>query len=125
MPQARAAARQALAIDPALPEAHAILGAVAAKYDYDWKESEREFGLAMLHQTVSPMVRNLHSCTYLVGIGRAEEATRHMERALKDDPVSTYGGFRLAMCQFIAGQYEEAVTRFLQTLELDGNFMPA
>jgi eukaryotic-like serine/threonine-protein kinase len=125
MPQARAAARQALALDPALPEAHAILGAVAAEYDYDWKESEREFGQAMLHRTVSPMVRYLHSCTYLVGIGRAGEAAWQMERLLKDDPVSAYGCFRLAMCRFIAGQYEGAVTQFLQTLELDGNFMPA
>jgi serine/threonine protein kinase/Tfp pilus assembly protein PilF len=125
MPEARAAARKALEIDPGLSEAHAILGAVAAEFDYDWKEATREFGLAMLHEPVSPMVHNLHSCSYLVGIGRAAEAVRHMESVLKHDPVNAYSCFRLAMCRFIAGQYEEAVSGFLQTLELDGNFLVA
>jgi Tfp pilus assembly protein PilF len=125
MPEVRAAARKALSIDPELPEAHAILGAVAAEYDYDWKEARRQFGLAMLHEPVSPMVHNLHSCSYLAGIGRAGEAVRQMESVLKDDPVNAYSRFRLAMCQFIAGQDEEAVSGFLQTLELDGNFIVA
>jgi tetratricopeptide (TPR) repeat protein len=48
-----------------------------------------------------------------------------MERALKDDPVNTYCCFALAMCRCIAGQYDEAVAGFLQTLELDGNFAGA
>jgi tetratricopeptide (TPR) repeat protein len=48
-----------------------------------------------------------------------------MEGVLKNDPVNAYSCFRLAMCRFIAGQYEEAISGFLQTLELDGNFMVA
>ncbi len=125
MPKAREAARKALKIDPSLPEAHAILGAVAAEYDYDWKEAEREFSLAMTHDTVAPMVRSLYSRCYLVGAGRYGEAVQQMERALKDDPVSTYSWFGLALCRFIAGEDEEAVAGFLQALELDENFSAA
>jgi eukaryotic-like serine/threonine-protein kinase len=124
MPKARAAALKALEIDLSLPEAHAILGAVAAEYDYDWKAAGREFGLAVLHETASPMVRFLYSF-YLVGTGRSGEAIQQMERALKDDPVSAYSCFALSMCRFIAGQYEEAIAGFLQAQELDGNFAPA
>jgi tetratricopeptide (TPR) repeat protein len=124
IPIARTAARTALEIDPSLPEAHAILGVVAAEYDYDWKEAGREFGLAMLHDTVSPMVRSLYSY-YLMGAGRSGEAVQQMERALRDDPVNTYSCFQLAMCRCIAGQYEGAVAGFLQAQELDGNFAAA
>ncbi len=123
-PTARAAARRALEIDPSLSEAHAILGLVAAEYDYDWKEAGREFGLAMLHDTASPMVRMYYSY-YLAGAGRAGEAVQQMELALRDDPVNTHNCFTLAMCRAIAGQYEEAVAGFLQTLELDDNYAGA
>lgn len=123
-PKARQAAHTALEIDPSLPEAHAILGLLAAEYDYDWKEAAREFGLALLHDTVSPMVRMCYSY-YLAGVGRAEEGIQQMERTLKDDPVNTYNRFALSMCQAIAGQYEQAVAGLLQTEELDGNFAGA
>ena len=122
MPKVRAAARKALEIDPSLPEAHAILGTVEAEYDYDWKEAAREFGIAMTHDTVSPMARSRYS-QYLVGTGRSGEAVRQMERVLKEDPVNAQSCFLLALCRFIAGQYEEAVAGFLQTLELDENFI--
>ena len=46
MPSARATAQRALELDPSLPEAHAVLGVLAAAYDYDWKEAERRFTLA-------------------------------------------------------------------------------
>jgi serine/threonine-protein kinase len=124
MPRIRAAARRALEIDPSLPEPHAILGLVAAEYDYDWKEAGREMGLATLHDTLSPMVR-FHYSYYLIGVGRAGEAVLQMERALRDDPVNTFCCFTLSMCRCIAGQYEEAVAGFLQTQELDGNFAGA
>jgi eukaryotic-like serine/threonine-protein kinase len=123
-PKIRTAARRALEIDPSLPEAHAILGLVAAEYDYDWKEAGREFGLATLHEPLSPTVRTLYSY-YLAGAGRAGGAVLQMERALKDDPVNTYCCFALSMCRCLAGQYEEAVAGFLQTQELDGNFAGA
>src|SRR6516162_4029960 len=48
----RPEARQALDLDPSLPEAHAVLGTVAAYYDYDWTEAERQFGQAMAHDPV-------------------------------------------------------------------------
>ena len=42
-PRARAAALQALAIDPALAEARATLAYVSMYHDWDWDAAEREF----------------------------------------------------------------------------------
>ena len=43
LPLMRQEVRKALAIDPSLPEGHAMLGTVAAMFDYDWPEAERRF----------------------------------------------------------------------------------
>ena len=40
---ARAAAQQALAIDPGLGEARGLLAVVHALYDWDWELADREF----------------------------------------------------------------------------------
>jgi len=63
MPQMRANAERALELDPSLPDGHALLGIVAALYEYDWTESAREFGIAMGREPVPPWVRNV----YLIG----------------------------------------------------------
>ena len=52
LPLMRQEVRKALAIDPLLPEGHAMLGTVAAMFDYDWPEAERQFQLAMAHGAV-------------------------------------------------------------------------
>ncbi|UCF38767.1 MAG: protein kinase, partial [Acidobacteriota bacterium] len=43
VPAARAAIRRALEVDPSIPEAHAMLGYLAALFDLDWKAAERHF----------------------------------------------------------------------------------
>ena len=65
MPIVREEARKALETDPSLPEAQAMLGIVAAVFDYDWKEAERRFGLAMARDPVSPQVRYWYGGFYL------------------------------------------------------------
>ena len=49
----RSQAQKALDLDPSLPEGHAMLGAVAGSLEYDWKEAERHFRLAIAHDPVS------------------------------------------------------------------------
>jgi hypothetical protein len=59
----REEARRALEIDPGLPEGHAMLGAAAAMFDFDWPEAERQFQKK----------------------GEVERATRLVERLKFDD----------------------------------------
>ena len=96
MPLIREAAQKALRIDPSLPEAHALLGAVAAVYDYDWMEAERLFRLARRGDSVPPIVR-FTSIFYLLAVGRSHDAVVD-ERALEEDPLNLVGRFQYAFC---------------------------
>jgi serine/threonine-protein kinase len=124
MPQVRQAARRALAIDPSQSEAHVLLSAVAALYDYDWKEAERLFLLARTAEAISPTVR-IVSMFYLLPVGRIEDAIQEHERALKEDPLNLVGRYQLGACLQIAGKDEQATAEFRQALDLDENFLLA
>ena len=124
MPLVRQAAKRALDIDPALPEAHGMLGVVAGFYDLDWKEAERRFRLAMARDPVPAHVRELYGFFYLTASGRPREAVEELERALKQDPLALLVRFRLAFCLLVAGRDLEAEAEFRQALELDENFFP-
>jgi hypothetical protein len=60
MPLVRNQARKALEIDPSLPDRHAMLGLVAAIYDYDWEEAGHRFEQAMARDPVPSRVRRLY-----------------------------------------------------------------
>jgi tetratricopeptide (TPR) repeat protein len=122
MPLARAFARRALAIDPLLPEAHTVLGMVIGEYEYDWKEAERRFQLAMARDPVVPVVRRSYGLCFLYFIGRAWDAANEIEQALEDDPLNLRWRFDLGFCLVGAGKEVEAVTELRRILELDENY---
>jgi TolB-like protein/predicted Ser/Thr protein kinase/Tfp pilus assembly protein PilF len=121
IPRARAGALAALSIDPALAEAHALLGLVAAFYDYDWIEAERQFRLAAAREPVLPYVRWLHG-QYLQQIGRLREGAEELERALQDDPLHLLCRSHFAGCLYAMGRLAEASSQVRQVLEIDENF---
>jgi TolB-like protein/predicted Ser/Thr protein kinase len=108
MPLARAASQRALELDPSLQEAHAVLGAVAGVYEYDWKESKRRFDLALAREPVAPAVRFLHGLFYLLPTGLPEAAVAEHERGLQEDPLSFGGHFQLAQCLLNCNRFADA-----------------
>ena len=116
-PLARAALQKALAIDPSLPDALAVLGWIAAVYDYDWKEAERLFRLAMASNPVSPKVY-WSSGHYLLSIGQSKEAIGEIERALESDPLNVAYRRSLAFCLLGAGREVDAAKEARRILEL-------
>lgn len=74
MPLVRTNAQRALALEPSLSDAHAMLGMVAALYDYDWPEAGRRFEVALSREPVHPGVRSAYGLFYLMYSGRAMEA---------------------------------------------------
>jgi len=119
MPRVREEARKALEIDPSLPEAHAMLGIVAALYDYDWKEAERRFHLAMARDPVPPRVRPWYGFMYLLPIGRAEEAVQQQELGIKDDPLNAIALASLSQSYLNVGRLTDAQAEAHRILELD------
>jgi TolB-like protein len=124
MPLVRKAARTALSIDPSLPEAHALLGAVAGIYDYDWAEAHRLFRLATRGDSVAPIIR-FTSLLSLVPVGRSQEAVAEFERALQEDPLNLVGRFQLGFCLLVAGMPAQAEMEFRRLLDIDATFWPA
>jgi len=121
MPRVREEARKALEIDPSLPEAQAMLGIVAGVYDYDWKEAERRFRLALAHDPVPPRVRQLYGWFYLLPMGRLEEAVEQAEQELREDPLSIGARNGLAFSLLSVGRLSEAQAEEHKILEFEEN----
>jgi Tfp pilus assembly protein PilF len=73
-PQAKAAAKRALEIDPTLAEAHTALANSLAVYDWDWTEAEREFKRALELDPNSAATHFRYGQVYLLALGRSDEA---------------------------------------------------
>jgi TolB-like protein/predicted Ser/Thr protein kinase len=125
MPLVREAARRALEIDPGLPEANAELGVVAGVYDYDWKEAERRFRLAMTRDPVPAQVLAWHVYFYLLPTGQRNEAVEEQRRAMQQDPLNVLFRCCLAVSLGAAGKPAEAETELRQVLEIDPSSLMA
>ena len=125
MPQAMSAARNALQIDSSLPEAHVVLGGVAALYNYDWKEAERHFAMVMVRETVPPLVRAWYAYNFLLGAGCAERAVQEFRHVVQEDPVNTLYRTWLGVSLFLAERVQEAIAELRRVLELEPGYLMA
>jgi TolB-like protein/DNA-binding winged helix-turn-helix (wHTH) protein/Tfp pilus assembly protein PilF len=115
---ARAAARRALDLDPAIAEAHAVLGRVRLHFDWDVEAADREMRRGLMLDPANPFVLHCYS-TVLAQEGRFEEALQLAERALAQDPASVLANRDRAIILFQARRYGECVDQCQRTLELD------
>jgi TolB-like protein/Flp pilus assembly protein TadD len=125
LPLARDEARKALDLDPELPEAHSMLGIVAAGYEHNWKEAERRFGLALARDPTPALVLYWHVIFYLLPMGQRIEAVEELRRALQQDPLNAQFRNVLAVSLVVAGRFAEADAEYRHALEIDQNFFPA
>jgi serine/threonine-protein kinase len=123
MPRLRAQARKALDLDPSLPDAHAMLGVVAALYDYDWAEAERQFQAVIAQGQMTPFVRFSFALWYLWPLGRIAEAINELRRALQEDPLHVPSRVYLANCLAMTGDYAGAEAQAHQALDLEDHAM--
>ncbi len=116
--RARAAARQALALDSSLAEAHAALALVVQNHDWDWRMAEREFRQAI---ALNPSYATAHHwyAEHLMWRGRFEEALRESERALQLDPLSLIIAADNGAILYYARQYDRAIQRFRSVRAVD------
>ena len=122
VPKVRQGAQHALAIDPSLAEAHAMLGVIAGLYDYNWQEAEEHFQVATRMQPVPAFVRSNYALFYLLAVGRSEDAVQEMDRSLLADPLFLPGRSYRSICLATAGRFLEVEAECRRILELDPNF---
>jgi TolB-like protein/predicted Ser/Thr protein kinase len=118
-PLIRNAARKA--VDLGDDAAHALLGTIAATCDYDWKEAEREFLLAMTAVQTVPEYGLTYAAFFLLPSGRIHEAVTVMEKAVQSDPLNAPIRSSLASCLMSAELYDRSIEEARKGLEISEN----
>jgi serine/threonine-protein kinase len=121
MPQAKAAALRALAIDDSLAEAHTALGFYLANYEWDRIGSEKEYRRAI---ELKPNYSTAHHWlgADLSNLKRFDESIAELKRAEELDPLSPIIGTNLGDTLVLARRYDEAIAQFKRVLVRNPNF---
>ena len=124
IPKARQAAQQALELDKNMAEPHAVLGYIAAVYDWNWPEARREFLKAIELNPACAHCRAWYAFYYLAPMQRFPEARDEVEKALSLDPFSGFfQAFRIAVPYFTR-QYDLAIEEGTRAAQMnDDNFL--
>jgi Flp pilus assembly protein TadD len=121
LPQAKAAAQQALQIDDSLAEAHASLSFSLAWFDWDWPGAEREARRAV---ALNPNSAHAHFAVahVLSDLARHNEAIAEISRARELDP--SFPLYRSLEGFFLhhARRNDEAGAKLQKAVEVDPNF---
>jgi TolB-like protein/DNA-binding winged helix-turn-helix (wHTH) protein len=122
--QGRAAALQALAIDPSLAEARAALGFSYWFYDWDNKSAERELSSAVAREPSNVDAQHWLSMVMLTS-GRFREAEEHLGAALSLDPNSLILQTNLGWIHYTEGNFAIAVREMRKVEEQHPDFLSA
>lgn len=121
IPKGRAAALRAIEIDERSTEAHASMGFILSRYDWNWPDAEREFKRSI---DLDPSYTTAHHwyALHLIGLGRATEAIAEIKRAQHLDPASPLLTTDAGLILYSARQYDTARNECEKALELDPKF---
>jgi tetratricopeptide (TPR) repeat protein len=120
IPPAKAAALKALALDSSLAEAYTSRGLLRAAFDWDLPGSESDLRHALEIDPGDAPAR-LYLGIVLLVRGRQEEGLSEVERAQRQDPLSTKINSRLGMIYALLGQHAKSLRQCRKALELDRN----
>ncbi len=117
-PPAKEAALTALRLDPNLAEAHASLGMIQTKYDWDWKAADESFRRAI---ELNPQYDLAHEeyALLLMVTGHADQAIAHCKRAFELSPLGRQAIGELPFMFYLAHQYDASIAQYRRAIELD------
>ena len=117
---ARHSARQALALDDKLPEAHTAMGRVLFNADQNWEgallETRRAMALDPGNAYALYWMGNV-----LTALGNVTQAIEFYEKSIARDPLNPHVYRNLAGARHAAGQYAAAEDAYHKVLELNPN----
>lgn len=120
MPQAKAYAERAIAIDENLAEGHTSLGGVNLK-SWKWAEAEDEFKRAI---ELNPNYATAYHwyCVLLRSLGRFDEAAQMIGKAQELDPLSVVISNNVVQTYRIRKDFTKMAEASLKLIELDPNY---
>lgn len=121
MPKARAAAEKALSIDGNLSEAHASLGIINLRYDWDWAGVERSLKRAIELNPSNAVAQHWYA-RYLSIVGRHDEALAESIKARELDPIASFAGANVGRSFFFARDYDRALEESRKVSEMDAEY---
>jgi TolB-like protein/Flp pilus assembly protein TadD len=118
--KARAAAQQALDLDPQSAEAHAALGFILYQFDRDWDGAAAQLRRAM---ELNPNYAN--ACQWygalLFIVNRRDEGLRMLRKAVDLDPLAPRIRSAYAYYLFFSGRYQDSRNQFERTAQDDAD----
>lgn len=114
-------ARQALALDKDLSEAHACVAWVTSFFVWDWKTAENEFQRSL---ALNPNWATAYSwySSHLQALGHQEAAKRAIEKAHQIEPLAVSICGAVAFSHYLSGEYRQGEQMAREALEIDPNF---
>jgi serine/threonine-protein kinase len=106
-PRARAAALEALRLDPRLAQARTWLGAVHLLYDWDWTAAEAEFRRAIQLNPGYALAETWYAL-FLAAVGRHDESLRRVLHAEALEPLALQIRLCVGRCYYWARRHEQA-----------------
>ncbi len=124
MPKAKAAAQRAVDIDANLAEAYTSRGFVKLAYDWDWLGAESDFKKALELNAKYPTAHQWYA-SYLMQMGKFEQAKAEIREAHQLDPFSPIIGSNLAHYSYYERRYDDAIEQSNKVLEMSPDFWVA
>ena len=125
MPEAKAAARRALALDETLPQAHASTGWVAMLYDWDWATVAKEFQRAIELNPSFVQACQWYGSHQLFVEGDPERGLANCRRAVDLDPLSSPVRVSLGQAYIAHRRGAETIATAREVVDLDPTFFLA
>jgi eukaryotic-like serine/threonine-protein kinase len=122
MPAAKAAARQAIAIEPTVADAYSVLGFAQAIFDWDRNAAEGSFRRAIsLRPDLAP-AHHWYAQAVLGPLARYTEAVAETKRALTFDPLSSIIQTNLGVTLYYSRRFDDAIRQLLKVVEMEPGF---
>ncbi|MFY9572055.1 MAG: protein kinase, partial [Blastocatellia bacterium] len=121
--KAKLAAEKAVDLDDNLAQAHQALGGLKLVYEWDWPGAAKELTRAI---ELNPNAGEPHElyAYYYQAMGQLDKAVAELRRAHELAPLSLVINTDLAGALYYRGDYEEAISVYRKSEEIDPHFGP-
>lgn len=116
-------AEKALALEPGIAEAHAVIADILRMDGLQWIEAERHYRKAIELEPKNPTVYLWYS-EHLQGVGRLEDALNAALKSLELDPYSMPSNARVALTYRMNGNTEQSIAYSKAAWDLGYTFAP-